>query len=89
MARALVPTVIVMDNHMPELTGRGAQALLRSDPRTAHVPVIALSANAMPEDVRASLDAGFYRYVTKPFDVAILRRAVSEALEVAHARPGR
>jgi PAS domain S-box-containing protein len=86
MARALVPAVIVMDNHMPELTGRAAQALLRNDPRTAQVPVIALSANAMPEDVQASLDAGFYRYVTKPFDVARLREAVQEALAAARAR---
>jgi PAS domain S-box-containing protein len=80
MARAHAPALIVMDNNMPEMSGREAQALLRADPRTAAIPVIALSANAMPGAADASLAAGFFRYLTKPFDVGELLRAVGEAL---------
>jgi PAS domain S-box-containing protein len=80
MALAHAPALIVMDNNMPEMSGREAQALLRSDPRTAAIPVIALSANAMPGAEAEGLAAGFFRYLTKPFDFAELRRAVGDAL---------
>ena len=80
MARAHLPSLIVMDNNMPEMSGRDAQALLRADPRTAHIPVIALSANAMPGAADAGLAAGFFRYLTKPFDVDQLLQAVGDAL---------
>jgi CheY-like chemotaxis protein len=86
MALAHAPALIVMDNNMPEMTGREARALLRADPRTAHIPVIALSANAMPGAAAEGLAAGFYRYLTKPFDFAELRAAVGEALALALAR---
>jgi CheY-like chemotaxis protein len=86
MALAHAPSVIVMDNNMPEMTGRDAQARLRADARTAAIPVIALSANAMPGAADASLAAGFFRYVTKPFEVAELLRAVSDALARTRAR---
>jgi PAS domain S-box-containing protein len=80
MAFAHAPSVIVMDNNMPEMSGREAQALLRADPRTAAIPVIALSANAMPGAADAGLAAGFFRYLTKPFDFAELLRAVGDGL---------
>ncbi len=89
MALAHAPTVIVLDNNMPELNGREAQARLRADPRTAAIPVVALSANAMPGAAAASLAAGFFRYVTKPFEVADLLGAVNDALAVARARASR
>jgi PAS domain S-box-containing protein len=86
MALAHAPALIVMDNNMPEMSGREAQALLRADPRTAGIPVIALSANAMPGAEAEGLAAGFFRYLTKPFDFAELRRAVGDALASARAR---
>ena len=70
---------------MPSLTGREAQAILRDDPRTAHIPIIALTANAMPAAVAEGLAAGFFRYLTKPINVAELLDAVDEAL--ARPRP--
>jgi CheY-like chemotaxis protein len=86
MARAHLPAVILMDNNMPEMSGRQAQELLRNDPRTAHIPVIALSANAMPDAVRSGLAAGFFRYLTKPVDVPELLAAVDAALVLARSR---
>ncbi len=86
MALAHAPSVIVMDNNMPEMSGREAQARLHADPRTAAIPVIALSANAMPGAAAASIAAGFFGYVTKPFEVAELLRTVSDALVRARAR---
>ena len=43
--------------------------ILREDPVTAHIPVIAISANAMPRDIEKGLAAGFFRYLTKPIKV--------------------
>ena len=43
--------------------------ILAADPATAHIPVVALSANAMPRDIERGLRAGFFRYLTKPIKV--------------------
>ena len=87
MARAERPDVILMDNNMPGLNGREALAILRDDPTTSHIPVIALTANAMPSAIDAGLAAGFFRYLTKPIDVAALNDAVDSALASARKRP--
>jgi signal transduction histidine kinase len=83
LARAHLPDVILLDNNMPVLSGRDAQAILKVDPRTAGIPIIAISANAMPNAVAESLAAGFFGYLTKPIDIAELVRAVDGA--VAHS----
>ncbi|WP_374566612.1 ATP-binding protein [Ideonella sp.] len=80
MARAHRPAVIFMDNNMPGMSGRQAQRILRSDPRTAHIPIIALTASAMAGDVDSGVAAGFFRYLTKPVDVGQLLAAVDDAL---------
>jgi CheY-like chemotaxis protein len=87
LARAHLPQVILMDNNMPFLTGREAQAILRRDPLTADIPVIALTANAMPDAITQGLAAGFFRYLTKPIDVGELLEAVDSALEFSRAHP--
>ncbi|WP_157268294.1 hybrid sensor histidine kinase/response regulator [Azohydromonas aeria] len=84
LARAHQPQVILMDNHMPGMSGHEAQALLHRDPATAHIPVIALTADAMPEAVQQGLAAGYFRYLTKPVDPAELLAAIDAAL--AHGR---
>jgi signal transduction histidine kinase/ActR/RegA family two-component response regulator len=83
LARVALPDVILMDNNMPLLTGGEAQALLKADPRTAHIPVIAITANAMPAGIAKGLAAGFFRYLTKPVDLDELMGALDSAL--AHA----
>lgn len=80
MARAHRPDVILMDNNMPGMTGAQAQQILRNDPATAHIPVIALTANAMPHAVAQGLAAGFFRYITKPIHVGDLLEAIDSAL---------
>jgi len=88
LARAHLPDVILMDNNMPELSGREAQAILRNDPRTAGIPIIALSGNAMPGAAEQGRAAGFFRYLTKPFDVDQLLAAVDDALTQQRSAAG-
>jgi CheY-like chemotaxis protein len=81
IARASQPDVILMDINLAGINGFEAQKILRSDPATAHIPIIAVSANAMPLDVERGLKAGFFRYITKPIKV----NEFMEALDVALA----
>ncbi|MCE3263004.1 MAG: sensor histidine kinase [Pseudoduganella sp.] len=81
MARDLRPDVILMDMNLPGISGREAQRRLRQDPGTCDIPIIALSANAMPFDVQAALEAGFFRYLTKPLNIQDFLEVVGEALE--------
>ena len=53
------------------------------DPATANIPVIAISANAMPRDIEKGLEAGFFRYITKPIKVSEFMEALDMALECA------
>jgi signal transduction histidine kinase/ActR/RegA family two-component response regulator len=79
LARAYVPDVILMDINLPGMSGYGALKVLRDDPLTAHIPVLALSANAVPRDIEKGIEAGFFRYLTKPIRV----REFMDALDVA------
>lgn len=69
MARASQPDVILMDINLPGISGITAMQILAEDPATTHIPVVALSANAMPRDIEKGLEAGFFRYLTKPIKV--------------------
>jgi signal transduction histidine kinase/ActR/RegA family two-component response regulator len=79
-ARACIPDVILMDIHLPGLNGTAAMQLLRADPATAHIPIIALSANAVPRDIEQALAAGFFNYITKPIIVSRFLDALDVAL---------
>ena len=80
MARTHLPQLILMDINLPTMNGTDALKLLRADPRTAHIPVIALTANAMPGDVERSMALGFYRYLTKPINLDEFNAAINSAL---------
>ena len=80
IARESHPDVILMDINLPGISGLTALGMLRADPATAHIPVIALSANAMPHDVARGLEAGFFRYLTKPIKVEEFMHTLDEAL---------
>jgi CheY-like chemotaxis protein len=79
LARTYLPDVILMDINLPGMSGYGALRHLRDDPVTAHIPVLALSANAVPRDIEKGLEAGFFRYLTKPIQV----REFMDALDLA------
>jgi CheY-like chemotaxis protein len=81
MARASRPDVILMDINLPGMSGIKAMQILRADPATAHIPVVALSANAMPHDIERGLEAGFFRYLTKPIKVNEFMDTLNVALE--------
>jgi CheY-like chemotaxis protein len=72
-----------MDINLPGLSGIEAMKILRADPVTAHIPIIALSANAVPRDVQKALEAGFFNYITKPLVVGQFMEALDAALAVA------
>lgn len=69
MALSVKPDVILMDINLPGINGLRVLEILSTDSRTAAIPVIALSANAMPRDIEKGLAAGFFRYLTKPIRV--------------------
>ncbi len=81
MARTHLPDVILMDINLPGISGLQALDLLHDDPLTAHIPVLALSANAMPRDVEKGLEAGFFRYLTKPIKITEFMLALDQSLE--------
>jgi PAS domain S-box-containing protein len=91
IARAAQPDVILMDINLPGMSGTKALGILLSDRDTAHIPVIAISANAMPSDIAKGLAAGFFRYLTKPIRVDQFMETLDEVLALgsddAHVAP--
>jgi CheY-like chemotaxis protein len=83
IARISQPDVILMDINLPDINGFEAMKILRSDQATAHIPIVAISANAMPHDIKKSLEAGFFRYITKPIKINEFMEAMDVALEFA------
>ncbi len=78
LATAHLPALVLMDVQLPGIGGVDALALLRRDDRTASIPVLALTAQAMHGDRGRLLDAGFDAYLAKPLDIAELLRVVGE-----------
>ena len=88
-ARSHQPAVILMDINLPGISGTDAMKILRRDPLTAHIPIIALSANAVPSDIEKGLEAGFFNYLTKPIKVVEFMDALDVALIFAQTTSGR
>ena len=86
IARAAQPDVILMDINLPGISGIKALRILAEDPSTAHIPVVALSANAIPRDIEKGLEAGFFRYLTKPIKVHEFMDTLDVALKFAKSR---
>jgi len=83
LARSARPDVILMDINLPGMSGIKAMQMLRAETVTAHIPVVALSANAIPRDIERGLEAGFFRYLTKPIKVAEFMDTLDVALKYA------
>ncbi len=83
IARAELPDVILMDLNLPGISGAQALRLLAADPATLHIPVVAMSANAMQSDIDRGLDAGFFAYLTKPIKVNVFWATLDQAFRFA------
>ncbi|QIZ67767.1 MULTISPECIES: MHYT domain-containing protein [Geobacillus] len=62
--------LILIDIHLPDFSGYTVLDMLRHNERTSHIPIIAISANAVPKEIKKALQAGFTDYITKPLDVS-------------------
>jgi signal transduction histidine kinase/CheY-like chemotaxis protein len=80
LARTHRPEIILMDLNLPGMSGIEVLRELRRDARTSAIPVIALTANAMASDVERGLEAGFFRYLTKPIDIDKFNEAIDGTL---------
>jgi PAS domain S-box-containing protein len=83
LAKSHLPDVILMDINLPGISGIKALKILHDDPVTAHIPVVALSANATPHDIEKGLTVGFFRYLTKPIKINEFMNALDDALQFA------
>ena len=87
-ARAHLPDLILMDINLPGISGLEAMKVLRADPATSRIPIIALSAIALPRDIERGLQAGFFRYLTKPIKVDQFMDALNMGLEHSGSAAG-
>ena len=76
-----LPQLILMDIQLPGMNGIEARKVLRADPRTAHIPVVAVTASVMQQDRTLITEAGFDGYVGKPISVKEFLAAVENALK--------
>ena len=89
IARGAQPDMILMDINLPGISGIQALKILREDVATAHIPVVALSGNAIPRDIKKGLEAGFFRYLTKPINVNEFMSTLDATLTFAKTESAR
>ena len=89
LAKSQSPDVILMDINLPGMSGLQTLTILKSDPVLKHIPVVALSANAMPYDIESGLSAGFFDYLTKPVKIYELMTSLDEALAFSKSTQSR
>jgi CheY-like chemotaxis protein len=89
IARTSLPDVILMDINLPGISGVQALKVLAQDAATARIPVVALSANAVPRDIERGMEAGFFRYLTKPIKVDEFMDVLDVALKFAESQAAR
>ena len=80
LADTFLPEVVVLDTALSDICAREVLKCLRGDPMTSHIPVIAVSSDAHPAQIEAGLQAGFYRYLTKPYKLIDLLEAIDCSL---------
>jgi CheY-like chemotaxis protein len=80
MARRAPPDLILLDIGLPGMDGHAAVRELKADPRTRHVPAIAVTAFAMAGDAERAAESGFDGYLTKPIETRTVRALVAQTL---------
>lgn len=76
VAQTHLPDLILMDMNMPDMDGYEATRRIKSLPELQHIPVVAVTANAMERDKQRSLDAGCQGHITKPIDIETFAQQV-------------
>lgn len=71
------PDLVLLDLHLPDLHGLALLRQLKSDPTTADLPVVVVSADAVDATIESAMAAGAVEFLTKPIDVARLRRVLA------------
>jgi PAS domain S-box-containing protein len=87
LCRAHRPAIVIMDINLPGMSGLEATRRLREWPETKEIPVVALSAAAMPRDKERGRELGFHRYLTKPVQVDELTRVLEELMRDDNETP--
>lgn len=82
LARTHLPGLVIMDINLPGMNGIEAVALMKADADLCHIPVIALSADVMPDTIRSGMKAGFLRYLRKPLDIGEFRKILHQLGEI-------
>lgn len=72
LAEQMEPDIIIIDYHMPDMNGIEVANLIKANPRLVNVPLIAFTADALPETYRACKEAGFNAYLNKPISKSLL-----------------
>ena len=81
MIESYDPHLILLDINLPEMDGYQLLSIIRENPRLIDVPVIAISANAMSDDIAKGEASGFYAYITKPIDIRVFLETIDRALK--------
>jgi CheY-like chemotaxis protein len=87
MAKADQPDLILMDLTLPEMDGWTATQTLKSEPETASIPVIALTAHTLPGDRKRALEVGCDGYLSKPLNIAQFSQSIAETLAKYPPKP--
>jgi PAS domain S-box-containing protein len=85
LARKHAPDLILLDMHLPDIPGWQVLAQLKADHLTREIPVVVISADATPPQIKRLLSAGAHAYLTKPIDIVEFLRVIDEALSLAEA----
>jgi CheY-like chemotaxis protein len=80
MACDFLPSVILLETRLVDMDCIEFMRRLRGNNDTANIPVIAVSSNAMPSHIEATMNAGIYQYLSKPFKIQDLMQAIDSAL---------
>ena len=79
------PDAVLLDIMMPDISGIDVLRFMRREPGLMHIPVVIVSAKALPSDIRTGMEAGATAYLTKPVGLDELRQTVRDVLHAAHA----
>ena len=81
LARTLQPEIVLMDLRMPGMDGWEATRRLKRDPKTSHIPVIALTAHALALEINTAREAGCDAVIAKPCDIGVLADSLLKMLK--------